>query len=287
MEPILKDLSDSSLLTAIEENLFAMIPLFNEWSKAKVHDSPELLELITEIPFPLFNSVLRPRLSPETMDDAINATIRPRLSPETMDDAINATITRCKLKNVPMLWWTGPSSQPSDLGSRLESFGFQSTELPGMAADLDSLPEKLELPRDFVIDKVKSNEDLEVWCRILCKAFEMPDFVGDAFFDFYRNIGFDQHSQNHNYLGSLKDEVVATSSLFLGAGVAGIYNVATLQGARRRGIGAAMTAAPLMEARSLGYRVGILHSSEIGFNVYRNLGFQEYCKIFQYVWSDS
>jgi GNAT superfamily N-acetyltransferase len=268
MEPILKDLSDSSLLTAIEENLFAMIPLFEEWSKAEVRDSPELLELITEIPFPLFNSVLRPRLSPETMDDAINA-----------------TITRCKLKNVPMLWWIGPSSQPSDLGSRLESFGFQATEVPGMAADLDSLPEKLELPRDFVVDKVKSNEDLEIWCRVLCKAFEMPDFVGDAFFEFYRNIGFDQHSPNHNYLGSLKDEVVATSSLFLGAGVAGIYNVATLQDSRRKGIGAAMTAAPLMEARSLGYRVGILHSSDIGFNVYRKLGFQEYCKIYQHVWS--
>jgi hypothetical protein len=63
LEPIIKDLSDSSLVTAIEENLFAMFPLFSEWSQAEVYDSPEILELITEIPFPLFNGVLRPRLS--------------------------------------------------------------------------------------------------------------------------------------------------------------------------------------------------------------------------------
>jgi len=270
MEKILRDLSESSLVNAIESNLFAFLPLFKDWSQAEIHDTPELMWSITEIPFPLFNSVLRARLSPETTDDAINA-----------------AIARCQSKNVPMLWWTGPSTQPSDLGSRLSARGFQAAELPGMAADLNSLPEKVELPENLAIKRVESDEALEIWCRVLCTAFEMPDFVADAFFDFSRSLGFDPHFPYRNYLGYLKDEAVATSSLFLGAGVAGIYNVTTLKEARRKGIGAAMTAFPLVEARSLGYRVGTLNSSEIGFSVYRNLGFQEYCKIFQYIWSDN
>jgi GNAT superfamily N-acetyltransferase len=268
VEKILRDLSESSLITAIESNLFAFLPLFKYWSKAEFRDTPELMWSITEIPFPLFNSVLRARLSPDTTDDAINA-----------------AITRCKSKNVPMLWWTGPSTQPTDLGSRLSARGFHPVEIPGMAADLKPLPESVEFPETLVIKRVESDEAMEIWCRVLCTAFEMPDFVAEALFDFSRSLGFDPEFPYRNYLGYLEDEPVATSALFLGAGVAGIYNVTTLKAARRKGIGAAMTAVPLVEARSLGYRVGTLHSSESGFNVYRNLGFKEYCKIFQYIWS--
>jgi len=267
MEKILKDLSESSLVAAIEENLFEIFLLFKQWPQAEIHDSPELLWTITEIPFSLFNSILRPRLSPDIVDDAIDA-----------------AIARCKSKNVPMIWFTGPSTKPADLGSRLLERGFRHYESPGMAADLDSLPENLQLPQSFVIKRVDSDEDLRKWCQIMCDVFEMPKFVEDAWLDFKLSLGFDSSLPIRHYLGSLNDEVVSTSTLFLGAGVAGIYDVSTLDRARRKGIGSAMTAIPLMEARGLGYRVGILNSSEIGFNVYRRVGFQEYCMINQYVW---
>jgi len=268
MEKIMTDLSKSSLVAAIESNQLGFIPLFKGWSQAEIHDTPELMWSITDIPFPLFNSVLRTSLSTETTDDAIDA-----------------AIARCQSKNVPMVWWTGPSTQPSDLGARLGARGFQATEVPGMATELNSLPEKVELPESLVIKLVESDEELEIWCRVLCTALEMPDFVADAFFDFSKSVGFDPHLPYRNYLGYLKDVAVATSSLLLAAGVAGIYNVTTLKAERRKGIGTAMTAVPLVEARSIGYRVGTLHSSESGFRVYRNMGFKEYCKIIQYVWS--
>ena len=37
-----------------------------------------------------------------------------------------------------------------------------------------------------------------------------------------------------------------------------------------------MTAEPLRAARALGYRVGVLQSSEAGHSVYRRLGFADY-----------
>lgn len=181
-----------------------------------------------------------------------------------------------------MMWWTGPSTQPSDLGTNLSERGFHLTVNPGMAVDLASLPGSYTLPKGLLIRRVENEAELDIFSRVVSDVFGMPDFVKDAFFDFFHNLGFD--SPFLNYIGSIDNEFVATSSVLLGGGVAGIYNVATLESARRKGIGAAMTAVPLLEARSVGYRVGTLESSGSGFNVYRKLGFQEYCKISRYIW---
>jgi predicted acetyltransferase len=82
----------------------------------------------------------------------------------------------------------------------------------------------------------------------------------------------------------LDGEPVGASMLLLSAGVAGIYNVATIPMAQRMGVGSAMTAAALRDADKHGYGIVILHSSEVGYPVYKRLGFQEYCKLGVYVW---
>ena len=53
---------------------------------------------------------------------------------------------------------------------------------------------------------------------------------------------------------------------------------------RRQGIGAAVTLAPLLEARDMGYEVGILHASPMGLGMYGRVGFQECCRMSHYVW---
>jgi len=267
---MLTDLTKESFKTAIEENLFVLFPLLDQWSEVEFLDTPELLSTLTNIPFPLFNAVCRAKLAPDKVDNAIDA-----------------AVSRCKTNNVPMMWWTGPSTEPADLGEKLIDRGFQQSDSPGMAADLDVLPEIPEYPEDLVIKLVDNDDDLETWCRVLCEAFGMPDFVRTAMFDLYQSIGYETQKSLSHYLGFINNEAVAVSSLLLGAGVAGIYNVATVESARRKGIGAAMTIKPLLDARTNGYRVGILHSSEMGFKMYSSLGFQEYCKISQYVWFDN
>lgn len=269
MDDILQDSSASALATAIEANLFDLWSLFHHWPQAEMHDDPDLLWSITNIPFPMFNSILRAKLAPDRVDDTIKA-----------------AITRCKTRNVPMLWWTGPATSPADLRVYLEANGLNhEDDLPGMAVDLQILNDNVPIPDGFTIEKVKDIEDLKKWRQPFAAGFGIPEFVADAFIDFFERISFGAQRRFHNYTGWLKGEPVATVSVYYGAGVAGIYNVATIPAARRQGIGALITLAPLLEAREMGYRVGILQSSKMGVNVYRRLGFQEYCTISHFVWS--
>ena len=71
----------------------------------------------------------------------------------------------------------------------------------------------------------------------------------------------------------------------LGAGVAGLSSVATVPEARRQGIGTAVTLHLLEQARAMGYRIGVLFSSDMAVGVYRKLGFREYRKGSFYVWT--
>ena len=118
MSDILQDLSPPALVAAIEANQFECVLLWRCWPAAEVHDGPDLLWTITDVPLPMFNSVMRAQLTP----DAASA-------------AIEAAIARCRLRNVPMLWWTGPTTRPTNLETHLAAYGFTGGDQPGMAAD--------------------------------------------------------------------------------------------------------------------------------------------------------
>jgi predicted acetyltransferase len=79
---------------------------------------------------------------------------------------------------------------------------------------------------------------------------------------------------------------VATSALVLDSGVAGIYAVATIPEARGKGIGRIMTVLPLVEAKQLGFRLGILQASSMGYSLYKKIGFREVFKYKLYLHSN-
>ncbi|HKJ39328.1 MAG TPA: GNAT family N-acetyltransferase, partial [Anaerolineales bacterium] len=79
---------------------------------------------------------------------------------------------------------------------------------------------------------------------------------------------------------------VGTSQLFRSAGVAGIYNIACIPDVRGMGIGTAVTRTVLVDARKLGYKVGILQASQMGYKVYQRLGFQDFGKLSVFLWEN-
>ena len=170
--------------------------------------------------------------------------------------------------------------RPPNLGGRLLAHGFDyGGDDIGMAVDLSALRGELHVPEDFIVERVRYERDLTAWTRTLAAGFGEGPVEAQWVGEMYRRIGLGDGVPWRHYLGRLDGEPVATSTLFLAAGVAGIYFVFTVEGARRQGIGAAVTLAALHDAREVGCRVGVLGSSEMGYQVYRRLGFREYCRI--------
>jgi GNAT superfamily N-acetyltransferase len=263
---VLNDFSALALATAIEANLFKYFQYLGRSASVELYDSPNMTRFITDIPHPLMNGVFRTQL---TLDD--------------VGEAIEDALTHFKSRKMPFMWWAGSAAQPADLGKRLEAHGLTYAEdLPGMAVDLLALNEGLTTPSGLTIKPVGDKNTLRQWVNAAIIGFGLPDTSENACFDLFAGLGFDLPLRN--YVGLLDAKPVATSQLFLAAGVAGIYWVATVPEARRQGIGTALTLAPLREARATGYRISILHSSEMGLGVYRQLGFEECCKLSCGIW---
>ena len=68
--------------------------------------------------------------------------------------------------------------------------------------------------------------------------------------------------------------MIGSGTLWIADGVGGILNVGTLEEARGRGIGYAVTLALLVRARELGATNAALHASPQGFPIYLRMGFR-------------
>ena len=270
MSYILKDLSQEAVIDAIEGNLSSYFGcLAGGSNRITFHDDADVKWFVSGVPFPLLNGATSAKLDPESADRRID---------EVLD--------QFKAAQVPMLWWTGPATRPQDIGSRLAGRGLMKAGAPpGMAMELMELDGDEAPPSGVTIKRLDSDDMLEGYKHVLLEAFGagVPDFVVDVYFDIYKNIGYDEGGDVQNYLAYLEGVPVGAGTVVYGAGVAGIYNVATVEEARGRGIGRAITLRPLLDARERGYRVGVLESSELGYSVYKRLGFKDYGPIEQYL----
>ena len=280
----------SNLLSAMEANFLAyfiigLVPL----PHMQLYSDPELTWVVSS-KLPGWNTVLRTQLTAE------NTATR-----------VEAMLDRFKTSNLPLGWLVLPSSRPLDLASCLLANGMKQVEnRPHMLADLQKLPADpgwaeglkraslrsaealgavnrlLRTPPGLTIEFVHDDASFERWYRATIAGFEMSPSHAQIYYEAYTRLGFDPAGPFLHYVGYLDEEPVTSSTLLLAENMAGIYDVSTAPAARGRGLGTAITLAPLLEARARGYRYSCLQSSTKGYNVYRRLGFetQDHEKIF-------
>jgi GNAT superfamily N-acetyltransferase len=268
---MIEDISATDVVPALESNMVAFWAAYGRAPGAELYEAEDLVRVLTGVSEPLFNGVFRARLDPDAVDSAITT-----------------TLAQVASRQVPMFWWVGPSTRPADLGSHLERHGFtHAGNSPAMALDLRTLLEEPPSIPGLVVAAVEDFETLRTWARVAAIGTGFPEPFQEELVKLELGVGLEPPERLYTrYIAYQDGEAVATSGMLLHAGVAGIFAVATLPRARRRGIGAALTLVPLLEARRRRYQVGTLQATPMGFPVYRRLGFREVCPpIGLYLWS--
>lgn len=261
---ILSELSDPALARASKQNLIDFFHFLRRSPSVHFFESEGCTRWLTQVPHPWFNGIALGR--------------PPRAGDSAFLDAASRHFAQHGVARFTC--WIDTHVETGLWHPLLTDEGFLYDEgAPGMAMDL-AAAESPSLPAGFRMERVATRDDLAAWCRTFIEGYELPPEWSQ---DFYRLMdGLGLSTPVAHYLGYLEEKPVVTSSLYYGAGVAGIQFVSTIPEARRQGLGGIATLFPLADARARGYKAAILQSSQMGFSVYKRIGFRKVSDVDNY-----
>lgn len=199
---------------------------------------------------------------------------------KAIDTEIRAVKTFFAERGVPWYWWVGPHPHPPDAAQRLARHGFEfdPPPLPAMAAPLPVRQSPPPNPRVHVW-QADGREDLQAASKIRRIAFRFPD---GAAMDYFEAMSDDwlRGDPARLYLARLGNgPPAAIGALIIGAGIPGVYIMATLPQWGRNGLGKAILARILSQATAEGHDLIALTAGPKGYPLYHQFGFE---RVFDY-----
>jgi GNAT superfamily N-acetyltransferase len=258
MNKILNDFSPSALVRANRANIYELFRNLEKSSFMEFTKQDGFTRWSCPMQYAWFNAILCAR-------DATPADVG------YIEDSLNYF----KAKNTSEITlWLENGVNLAGWEALLTPRGFTLEEGPsGMSADLNNLNEAINLPAGAEIKIVDDEKSMRDCADAILNGYGFPPDWKEATDNFVLGLGLD--TPYRSYVAYWNGKPVSTAAVFFGEEVAGIYTVATVPEARGKGFGAAVTLAPLLDARKMGYRVGILQASKMGFPVYKRLGFEQ------------
>jgi GNAT superfamily N-acetyltransferase len=160
--------------------------------------------------------------------------------------------------------WVHESDQP--MRAALERRGYTlDTTTRAMGMELD----------DIALPRPQADLGPAGWSEYLTMEDLPPEFLRTA-----------DHAAFHLLAARAGGELVAAALAYDFGGDCGIYNVGTVAKARRQGLGTALTAAQVHDARDRGCRTASLQSTQMAERVYAAVGFRDLGRILEYVPAD-
>lgn len=172
------------------------------------------------------------------------------------------------------VWLTGPSVR-SCFRDILVSEGLLAMK-PEAAMAVDSVTPTLAAS-SLEIVQVTNAASLDSYVEVISQNWTPPAQDVDAFYAGLASTVADPSLPLLLFVGRTSGQPVSTAEIALGGdGVAGLYNVATLNSERGQGFGTAMTLHALEAARRLGMKRVELQASRQASGLYERVGFRSY-----------
>ena len=246
-------------IAPVEDNLDAFLETLVSSGAFDAGSDPDVWSYWCDVAFPLFNGIGRARFAP----GEVQARAR---------EVVASYVER----GLPFMWWATPSGHAEELTPLLVELGMTCEPVPGMYTELRSEVED-RTPPDATLREVTGHEMIPV----MVAGFGMPEELIPHLDRFV--AGLDPH-RVVNLVATLDGRDVGCGTMLQTGDTAGLYNIATVEQARGRGIGYAVTAALMNAGRERGATRSVLHASEQGRALYERLGFETVCQVPQFVW---
>lgn len=191
-------------------------------------------------------------------------------TPVTTED-VERAIAPFRQWRLPFQWWLTRGSEPVGLRQRLTELGMENWGgATMMLLPLDQLDQAAarfpQPPAATTLDRALTVEEAEAALAIICEVFYIPREPMQRWTSL--NPAFDL------WLARLGARPVAALATLRDGDTVGVYHVATLTGARRRGIAGNLLIMALREARASGCRWATLTATPEARSLYERLGFQ-------------
>jgi GNAT superfamily N-acetyltransferase len=240
--------SDRELVAAADENFIASFRTLAEHvPDGDCREAPGLFAFATGLPMALFNGCV--------------------VTGSVDTDDLDSAIAWVKESNAPFRVWVaeGLRAERSHVG-RTPGLAAQETSYPGMA--LHPLPDPPAPAAGVTVTPIGA-AGFDEFLAVLVEAGLERDLALRLFLP-----GFVADPAVALFVARLDGEPAGTSMAIRSHAASGVYNVLTLEHARRRGIGTALTWAAVAAGKAWERDTIVLQSSAMGESMYRAMGFR-------------
>jgi hypothetical protein len=238
--------SDRELIAAADENFVASFRTLAEHvSAGDRRERPGIFAFVTGLPMSLFNGCV----------------VTHPVGAAELDSALDWVRER----SASFRFWVsdGLGAEQAHLSTLLAR---EPSPFPGMT--LHPIPEPPSPAPGVTVEPVDA-DGADEFVAILVQAGFPPAMSRELL-----SPGFVADPSVSLFIGRLDGEPVGTSLALRSPSASGVYNVVTLERARRRGVGTALTWAAAAAGRAWGRDTIVLQSSAMAESMYRAMGFR-------------